>query len=125
LETAAALGQPVMIYVTADGAVGFDAASSITDGPNGDRGTGSAAYIIAYNPNGRPNVKTDSVGYQLGDFTASGQSSDDQTLVGTPDKAAMAVFANYLQFAGQLPLLEKVLPGQFSSAQLDYILRLA
>ncbi len=120
------MNQPVMVYVTSDGSVGSNDGSDINAQFNGDRGTGGFAMVYAFSPTARPTMKNDRVGaWQLGDFTASGQSSNDHTLVGTPDKAAAAVFANYLKFAGQLQSLEKILPGRYTSAQLDYILRFA
>lgn len=126
LESAAIMGKPVMVYVTSDGSVGAADGSDVNAGFNGDRGTGGFAFVFAFNPTARPAMKNDRAGaWQLGEFTASGQSSNDQTLVGTPDKAAAAVFANYLKFANQLPALEKVLPGRFTSSQLDAILRFA
>lgn len=126
LESAAAMNQPVMVYVSSDGSVGSADGSDINAQFNGDRGTGGFAFIFAFHPNARPAMKNDRAGaWQLGEFTASGQSSNDQTIVGTPDKAAAAVFANYLKFANQIPMLEKVLPGRYTSAQLDYVLRFA
>ena len=125
LESAAQMNQKVFIHVTSDGSVGSNSGSDGTAGFNGDRGVGGMSFIIAYNPAGRPAIKTDKASpWQLGAFKAA-QASDDSTIVGTPEKAAAAVFANYAQFAGNLAMVSKVIPNQFSAADLDAVVRFA
>lgn len=108
LESAAVLNKPVFLYVTSDGAV--SSAESETDRSTpwvSDRGSAGASYIFIYDPTKRPELLSN----QLGSFT-SGQSADDQFLIGnSPDLAAQAVFANYLQFNKKINLFSNVVRG--------------
>jgi hypothetical protein len=94
LATAAAIGKPLFIHVTADGATGSNVSTMVSD-PSGDRGIGGAQFMIAYHPAGRPAM----LGNQLGNFTNS-QGADSSAVVGSdPSRAAVFAFRNYLQFA--------------------------
>lgn len=119
LESASALNQKVFIYVTSDGSV----SSTVSDERNSpwrsDRGSAGMAYIIAYDPAGRPQTS----GHQIGQFT-SGQAADDTFVTGdNPALAAAGAFANYLKFNKRMDLLGAVLGSTFSSAQLDQIIK--
>lgn len=127
LETAAKLQRQVVIHVVADGSTGT-AAGGLDAGFVADRGDGGMTYMFCYSPvlTAASMMKTDSVKWQLGDYT-SGQGSDStNALVGSPEKASIATFANYLQFAGKYStLMDQVLPRQYTSDQADYVLRFA
>lgn len=119
LETAAALNEKVYIYVNSDGACVSFISEARDAGWRSDRGSAGMAYVLAFDPAGRPKTND----FQLGHFT-DGQAADDDFITGgNPELASAAVFANYLKFAGKLDLLEKVIPGVFTTAQLDQILK--
>lgn len=105
LQTAEALQRPLFLYVTSDGAVSSE--NSETDRQaqfNSDRGSAGMAYIIMYQPTGRP-VTT---GFQIGHYTAS-QAADDKTIVGnSSDLATQAAFANYCRLNNRMDLYSQI-----------------
>lgn len=118
LQTAALMQSRVFIYVTTDGSCSSVVSNSSSAPWNSDRGSAGAAYMLAYDPAGRPATKN----FQLGQFTA-GQSADDKFPTGgTAERAAAGVFANYLKFSGLSELLTKVIPSVFSASDLDKII---
>lgn len=125
LETAAKLNQRVVVHVVSDGSTGTSE-GGLDAVFVSDRGDGGMSYMFAYDPSrsAATMMKNDSVKWQLGDYT-SGQGSDaNNPLVGSPEKASIAVFANYLKFSGKYDsLMDQVLPRQFTATQADYILR--
>jgi hypothetical protein len=123
LESAAVMNQKVFIHVMSDGSVGSSQGSDINAQFNGDRGSGGMSFILAFDPAGRPALKNP-MQYQLGSFTA-GQGADDKSLVGSATLAGTAVFANYLQFAKQINLFEKVTNQRPDAATMDAIIKLA
>lgn len=119
LQTAAVLQQRVFLYVTTDGACRSETSNARDSVWRSDFGEAGCNYMIAYDPTGRPETN----GFQLGHFT-NGQVVDTGFLTGgNPALASAAVFANYLSFSKQIPLLEKVLSGVFSTADLNTILK--
>lgn len=113
MQTADILQRPVFIYVTSDGAVSSD--DSATDRQsqfNSDRGSAGCAYMIMYNPAGRP-VTTD---FQVGHYDRlrnnvieSTQAADDTTVVGgSPSLATQAAFANYCKLNNRMDLYAQV-----------------
>lgn len=124
LATAAAMGKKVFIHVTSDGSVGAPSGSGVRPGFTGDRGSGGMAYMLAFDPAGRPAMKSDKAApWQLGSFS-KGLGAEDNTMVGSADKAGVAAFANYLQFAGQMSLFGKAITPLSISDQ-DAIVRFA
>ena len=124
LATAQAMKQKVFIHVTSDGSVGAPTGSGVRPGFTGDRGSGGMSWMIAYDPAGRPAMKNDKVSpWQLGYYT-KGLGAADDSLVGSADKAGVAAFANYLQFAGQYSLFSKVLTP-LSTTDQDTLVRFA
>ena len=126
IASAANMNRRVFIHITTDGGTACSAGASINDGPTGDRGLGGMMFMMMYDPQGRPQMKdpTKPGSWQIGHFTKD-QAADDKTPVGNIERAAAAVFANYLQFSSQLPLMEKLLGRYFSTEELDYVLRIA
>jgi hypothetical protein len=120
ITTAYRLNKKVFIIVTSDGSV-TSAESDVAGSPWGsDGGLRGSSFMIAMDPTGGTTAK----GFQLGHYS-SAQAADDKTLVGTaPERAAAAMFANYLAFGKQLNLFEKTLPRIFNVAELDTILML-
>lgn len=119
LETAAVLGQKTFITVTTDGSV----TSSESEVPGQgawmtDGGNRGMMYIFAYDPAGRPAMK----GHQVGNFTAGQVVNERTTVGGSPELASAAVFANYLSFAGNLPMFEQIVGrGALNPSQLDEV----
>lgn len=120
LETAAMMNQKVFVHVTTDGSVGAPSGSAAGANYTSDRGTGGMSYILVFDPAAKPATKSTQIGY----FN-NGQGAVDATISGTAEKAGVAVFANYLAFAKQLPLLDKVIPGRLSAAEIEQAVRLA
>ncbi len=119
LESAAALNKKVFIYVTSDGAVVSPESDDRAAPWRSDRGSAGMAYILAYDPSGRPQTS----GHQIGQFTAA-QAADDKFVTGNnPELAASAAVANYLKFNNRMDLIEPVLGSTFTSAQLAQILK--
>lgn len=122
LESAKAMNQKVVVYVTSDGAV--TSTDSANPGANwvSDRGTGGLAMVFMFDPAGRPKTS----GLQIGNFTA-GQVANESTFVGaSPAQAAQAAFANYMKFAGRMDLFNKVIPSTapLSGAILTEVLKI-
>lgn len=119
LETAAALNKKVFLYVCSDGAV-VSEESTARDTPwRSDRGSAGIAYMLAYDPAGRPQTS----GHQIGQFNAA-QAADDKFITGNnPALAASAVAANYLKFNGRMDLVEKVLGSTFSTGDLNKVIK--
>ena len=104
LEAARVMNKSVFVYVTSDGSV--VSADSATPGSvwNSDRGGAGSALIFMYSPAGRPVTS----GMQIGQYTA-GQVADPASIIGSsPEVAAQAVFANYLQFNKKLNLFSSI-----------------
>lgn len=126
LQSAAAMNKKVFITVTSDGSVGAGGNAAAGADYTGDRGSGGAQYILAFDPVSRPAMAKPSGGasHQLGWYN-NGQGAVDSTLTGSAEQASVATFANYLAFAKQTALLDKVLPRAYTQSELDYILRFA
>lgn len=119
LETASAMGKPVFVYVCTDGAT--SSANSTSGGSpwTSDRGVASVAYMLYFNPNGRPATN----GFQVGQFT-KGQVADDSFVTGgSPEAAAAAVFANWLQVNGQGANFANYAGTIISSSQLPSVIK--
>ncbi|MDX9730959.1 MAG: hypothetical protein RBT63_04225 [Bdellovibrionales bacterium] len=123
LETAAVMNKAVMIYVTSDGSVSAPGGSAFGDRYTNDSGTRGMDYILAFHPNSRPQVKNDPFKHQIGFYT-SGQGASDQSVVGSVEKAAAAVLANYLSFANQMVRFDTVASGVFQRGDMDEVVRI-
>jgi hypothetical protein len=119
LETAAALGTKVFLYVTSDGSV----RGAVSDAPGAqwtsDRGEAGGAYMISFDPAGRPATRSNQVNY----FTSGQAAFDKGALKADPARTATAVFANYLSLQGKMGLFQTVAPNVFTTAELDQVLR--
>jgi hypothetical protein len=119
LESAAILGKKAFVYVTSDGAVTSPESNARNAPWTSDRGIAGASYILYYDPAGRRPTS----GSQIGYFTA-GQAADDQFITGaSPELAAVAVFANYLQLNGKMNLFAPIVGRTFNAADLPKVLR--
>lgn len=120
LESAALLNKKVFIYVTSDGSCVSPTSEDRNAPWRSDRGEAGIAYILVFDPTGRPKTS----GFQIGQFT-SGQAADDKFITGgSAEMAASAVFANYLKLNNKLNLLGNFIGNNtFSTAQLDQILK--
>ncbi len=119
LESAAVLNKPVFLYITSDGAT----SSVNSDAPGAawtsDRGTAGLAFMLYFNPSGRPETS----GSQIGWFT-DGQTADETFITGnSPEAAAAAVFANYLVANKRLDLYAGIAGRTFAGDQLDKVLK--
>lgn len=121
LETARVLQKPVFVYVISDGSV-FSADSETRDGMwVGDRGSNGIAYMIYYNPSGRPATS----GFQIGSFT-NNQAADTTFITGSnPELAAAAVFANWCKANRRTDLFERVAGRLLDSSQLNSVIKVA
>ena len=117
LQSMALLRTKGFIVVTSDGSV-TSPESDLAGGPwTSDRGVAGASYMIGYDPAGPHTVKS----FQLGHFT-SAQAADDLFITGgSMEKAAGAMFANYLAFNGMLGSFENLLPRIFTTNELELV----
>lgn len=117
MQTASVLGKKVFIMVTTDGAT----TSAESDAPGSpwasDGGVRGAVYMIAMNPSGAPASRGSRLGYMNADQGAA------DPFISSPDRAAAAVFVNWLNFNGKVGQVEQVLPRVFSNAEIDKLLR--
>lgn len=120
LKTAHALQKAVFIHVTTDGSV---ETSSATEDSNfaADAGSRGAGCFMIYDPAGRRET-TDS---QIGHFNTSQAVDETWINTWTVDRCALAVFANYLQYHGQLSRLSTMHPGEFDIASLKKLVKVA
>lgn len=106
LQTAAALGKRCFLFVSTDGAVrSTDSATDDTTPWVSDRGQAGLNLILMYDPAGRPALSLgageNASAYvnQIGWIT-EGQAGDNNYIPAWNDeRAALAVFANFLRFA--------------------------
>lgn len=121
LQSAAVMQRRLFLVVTSDGAVGSPASDSAAVSFSSDRGSGSVAYMMAYDPAKVPAAN----GFQVGQFT-NGQAADDKFVTGdNPELAAAAIFANYLSFNGRLSDMDRVVPRVFNPDQLTSVVKIA
>lgn len=119
LETASALNKPVFIYVTSDGSV----SSATSDARNSpwvsDRGSAGVAFMLYFNPAGRPATSS----FQVGHYT-SGQAADDKFVTGnSPEQAAAAVFANYLAVNRRMDLFNPIVGRVLDNTALEQVIK--
>lgn len=126
LQMAHIMSKPVFIYVTSDGSVVSTDSASAGSNWVSDRGSAGMAYLIMYNPNGRPVTTAP----QIGHYNA-GQVADGGSPVGSsPAVAAQAAFANYAKFAFGAQwesIFSRVIPrgGALDGAALASIVKVA
>lgn len=117
LESFAIRGTDGFLTVFSDGSVSSADSESPTAPWMSDRGTAGMAYMFHYKHQGVAKAKS----FQLGSFT-QGQVADDTNLIGgTTEKAAAAIFANYLAANDQLGKFESIVPRVFSTDELEKI----
>jgi hypothetical protein len=123
LESANALGKPLFIYVVSDGSV-FSADSPTTRNTPwmGDRSSNGVAYLLYFNPNGRPATS----GFQVGAFT-NNQASDPTFVTGSnPEAAGAAAFANWCKANNRMDIFDRVAGTRFfNSTQLAQVVKVA
>lgn len=118
LKTAHLLRKSIFIHVTTDGSVegGGDDGTVRQGADAGSRGSG---FFLVYTPNGR--VQTTDI--QIGHFNAS-QAVDNSFFSGwNVERCSLAVFANYLQLHKKVSMLNDIVPGVFSNADMSKILK--
>lgn len=117
LESFAVMNKKGFLMVCSDGSVSSAESDSAGSPWMSDRGTAGAMYMIAYDPTLAPKAKST----QLGQFT-DGQVADDNFLTGgSAEKAAAAIFANYMSFNGKSSYVDSVIPRTFSSVEQDLV----
>ena len=121
LQSAAYLGKPVMLYVVSDGGLIAPTSDDRSAPWTGDRNDAGVSYLFYYDPKGRPAVSS----HQIGSFTDE-QSVDTSTITGnTPENAAMAVLANWLQANKRIDLFNSLSGGVLDSSQLKQIIKVS
>ncbi|RME14356.1 MAG: hypothetical protein D6797_09050 [Bdellovibrio sp.] len=105
LESAAVLGQPIVVSLTTDGSV------SSRDGTNfsSDSGNRGMALMFFYSPTGRP----EQINSQVGAFT-KGQVVDTTFVMSRPESGTASMFAHYLAFNGRLGEASSIVGRQVS-----------
>lgn len=121
LQSAAVLNKPLFIYVVSDGSVSSQDSQNRDAAWTGDRGANGVAYLLYYDPQGRPATSD----YQIGHFTDN-QAADTSFITGgNPEAVAAAVFANWCQANKRIDLFEKIAGRALDSAQLSQVIKVA
>lgn len=128
LRTAEILNRPLFILVTSDGATGAQSSNNRFANWQSDRGNGGCMLTFMYDPRNQAGQSKEgylaSVDTQLGYFT-DGESAADNTIVGSPERATMAMIHRYLAFSdfsdwkSILGIVDD--RAAFTSAELEYI----
>lgn len=121
LQSAAVMQKPVMIYIVSDGSVS-SADSTARNAPwQGDRGSNGVAYLLYYDPKGRPATSD----FQIGQFN-NNQAADPTFVTGAnPELAAAAVFANWCQANKRNDLFDRVAGRILDANQLAQVIKIA
>jgi hypothetical protein len=127
LQYAAAINQPLVIYIVSDGSLSSDGVvDNSTDGAGklvwrGDNSDTSSTVMLVFDPAGRPGLTA--VGNQVGRYRASGSVETNATPIADNVTAlAEAAVLNYLALHGEVGRFATVLPGNTlgaSAAVLD------
>lgn len=121
LESASVLGKAVFVYVVSDGSV-YSMESESRNAPwVGDRGSNGVAYILYFDPKGRPETS----GFQIGSFTDNQAANTAFVTGGNPEVAAAAAFANWCQATKRIDLFERVAGRVFDTNNFPKILKVA
>lgn len=121
LQSASVLQRPVFIYVVSDGSVFSPESQDRNAVWQGDRGSNGVAYVLYYNPKGRPATSD----FQIGQFN-NNQAADTSFITGgNPELAAAAVFANWCKANNRMDLFERVAGRILDSAQLGQVVKVA
>lgn len=121
LQGAEVLQKPVFIYIVSDGSVYSPDSQDRAAVWQGDRGSNGVAYILYYQPGGRPATSD----FQIGQFN-NNQSVDTTFITGnSPERAAAAVFANWCAANKRMDLFERVAGRLFDSGQLSKVVKIA
>ncbi len=119
LQTAAAMGKKVFIFITSDGS----AASPESDIPGApwtnDAGNTGSYYFLAFNPSGALQAQGTQIGYMN---NAQGAASP---LISSADRAVAAAFVNWLSFNGKLLEIDKALPRTLNPSEIDAMKKIA
>jgi hypothetical protein len=109
LSAAAGLNVPIYIYVQCDGATGTSVQTAAGASPTGDRGLGSAGFLIAY----KPTAAIPIIGGMnwLNGYTAGNAANTAYT--STPDGQSTAMFYNIVHsFTGATTIADAIVAGQ-------------
>lgn len=127
IEYAHRLQRPLMVYVFSDGSVRSDGQiDDSTGGRNkgvwrGDSGGNSAAFMLVYNPAGRPQMTA--VGNQLGHYIPDGVTNTTANLVAnSATNLAYWVILNFMNLNGDVANFATLFPENpfgTTAAQLD------
>lgn len=116
LKVAAGLQRKLMIHVHTDGGVDAGSTTQNVGGVDkyiwtGDSGSRSAAFVLVYDPAGRPSLDFQ----QMGSYNATGSVNPSPTRhakISRNERAqATAVVANWLAWQGKVKDLEKFMPA--------------
>jgi hypothetical protein len=120
LQTAAVLGKKVMIIVESDGSMA-SAQSDIPGAPwLNDNGVAGTSLMLAFDPTGGLTA----VGApQLGYMNASQGAASP--LISSPQRAAAAMFVNWLMFNKKIEQIDKVLPRSLNPSEIDAMKKIA
>lgn len=121
LQSAAVMQKPVMIYIVSDGSVSSPDSTARNAPWSGDRGSNGVAYLLYYDPKGRPATSD----FQIGQFN-NNQAADPTFVTGAnPELAAAAVFANWCQANKRNDLFDRVAGRILDANQLAQVIKIA
>ncbi len=129
LQTAMITRKKLVLIVTADGSVQSPTSDSNEAVWTSDRGQAGTAQILVIDGESGQRPRLDDrtggeLSHQIGYF-GQGQNASMDFIAGWNDQKMMAaVFANILAWSGHANLIDMLAPGQFSSTDLNKILKL-
>lgn len=118
LETAAAMNSPVTVYVNTDGSCVSVNSSTPDSAWTSDRGTACVAYMLMFDPKGRPATS----GHQIGAFT-DGQAVEESVVGSRNEAAVAAILANYLKLNGKLDKFDAIAGKLLTASDLSAVLK--
>ncbi len=130
LASAAALNKKMFVAIMSDGSVSSEETATINNvripndarSWNGDSGNRGCLAFVAFDPAGAPGVSDQ----QIGGFAKDG--TVDRTYITGIDceNAALAIFANWAKFSGDMGLYNKALPGntRFNTTTLNEVVKI-
>jgi hypothetical protein len=127
IEYAHRMNKPLIVYVSSDGSVRSDGQIDGSAGGRdkgvwrGDSGSNSAAFMLAYNPSGRPAMSA--IGNQLGSYIPDGVANTTANLVSnSPTNLAYWAILNFMALNGDAATFATEFPDNpfgTTAAQLD------
>ena len=116
MQTAMKKNKTMFLYVTTDGSVASTQSNMRDSAWVWDRGAASVAYMLVFDPAGRPATSD----FQIGHFKQGQVAADDFMQGWNAEMAAVGVFANWMKLSGKsLALVDTITGSKISRTDLE------